>query len=165
MAIKDALLPEVDHEMAVARKVLERVNVDQFAWQPHEKSMTLGRLASHISEIPMWGATILNDAEFNMAAGQYKPTTFATVAELLTAFDGQVTKIRALLDAKSDAELASTWTFKADGKVMFAMPRVAAWRAWVMNHLIHHRGQLSVYLRQTGSKVPSIYGPSADETN
>ncbi len=165
MAITDALLPEFDHEMAVARKVLERVNVDQFAWQPHEKSMTLGRLAAHVAEIPMWGGTILSDAEFNMVSGSYTPTTFATVPELLAAFDGQVTKIRALLASKSDAELTSTWTFKADGKELFALPRVAAWRSWVMNHLIHHRGQLSVYLRQTGSKVPSIYGPSADETN
>jgi uncharacterized damage-inducible protein DinB len=85
------------------------------------------------------------------------------VAEILALFDAQAAKIRGLLETKTDAELMSTWTFKHDGKEQFAMPRVTAWRSWVMNHLIHHRGQLSVYLRLTGSKVPSIYGPSGDE--
>ena len=165
MPIKDALLPEFDHEMALARKVIERVNNEKFGWQPHEKSMTLGRLATHIAEIPMWGLTILNDAEFNMVSGDYKPAPAATVADILTLLDAQVTKIRAILETKSDAELMSPWTFKADGKEVFTMPRVAAWRGFVMNHMIHHRGQLTVYLRLTGSKVPSIYGPSADESN
>lgn len=163
MAIVDALLPEFDHEMAVTRKVLERVNDTQFGWQPHEKSMTLGRLATHVAEIPQWGRTILTEPEFNMVAGEHKPGTAATTAEVLQLFDGQVQAIRALLAPRTDAELMSTWTFKQNGQEMFGMPRAAAWRSWVMNHLIHHRGQLSVYLRQTGSKVPGIYGPSADE--
>ncbi|MDO8836252.1 MAG: DinB family protein [Vicinamibacterales bacterium] len=163
MAIKDALLPEFDHEMAVARKVIERVDGGQLAWQPHEKSMTLGRLATHVAEIPMWGFTILDEPEFNLVSGTHTPTRCDTVAEILALFDAQISKIRSLLDTKTDAELMSTWTFKHDGKELFAMPRVTAWRSWVMNHLIHHRGQLSVYLRLTGSKVPSIYGPSGDE--
>ena len=163
MAIVDALLPEFDHEMAVTRKVLERVNDAHFGWQPHEKSMTLGRLATHVAEIPRWGHTILTQAEFNMVDGEYKPTTAATTAEVLELFDGQVKAIRDLLAARTDAELVGTWTFKQNGQELFGMPRTAAWRSWVMNHLIHHRGQLSVYLRQTGSKVPGIYGPSADE--
>jgi len=165
MAIKDGLLPEFDHEMAVARKVIERVDGSQFSFQPHEKSMTLGRLATHVAEIPMWGFTILDQPEFNMVSGEYKPTQCDTVADVLALFDEQTAKIRALLDTKSDAELMSTWSFKSDGKEVFSMPRIAAWRGWVMNHLIHHRGQLSVYLRLTGSKVPSIYGPSGDESN
>ena len=163
MAIVDALLPEFDHEMAVTRKVLERVNDAHFGWQPHEKSMTLGRLATHVAEIPRWGHTILTQPEFNMVDGEYKPTTVATTAEVLELFDGQVKAIRDLLAARTDAELMATWTFKQNGQELFGMPRTAAWRSWVMNHLIHHRGQLSVYLRQTGSKVPGIYGPSADE--
>ena len=163
MAIVDALLPEFDHEMAVTRKVLERVNDAQFGWQPHERSMTLGRLATHVAEIPQWGHTILTQPEFNMVDGEYKPTTVATTAEVLELFDGQVKAIRDLLAARTDAELVGTWTFKQNGLELFGMPRTAAWRSWVMNHLIHHRGQLSVYLRQTGSKVPGIYGPSADE--
>jgi uncharacterized damage-inducible protein DinB len=164
MAIVDALLPEFDHEMAVTRKVLERVDGAQFGWQPHEKSMSLGRLATHVAEIPKWGQTILTQTEFNMVDGEYKPTAAATTAGVLELFDGQVKTIRALLAARTDAELMSTWTFKQNGKELFGMPRAAAWRSWVMNHLIHHRGQLSVYLRLTGSKVPGIYGPSADES-
>ena len=164
MAIVDALLPEFDHEMAVTRKVLERVDGTQFGWQPHAKSMSLGRLATHVAEIPQWGQTILTQPEFNMVDGEYKPTAAATTAAVLELFDGQVKTIRALLAARTDAELMSTWTFKQNGKELFGMPRAAAWRSWVMNHLIHHRGQLSVYLRLTGSKVPGIYGPSADES-
>ena len=164
MAMKDGMLPEYDHEMALTRKVIERVAQDKLAWAPHEKSMSLGRLATHIAEIPHWGQTILNDAEFNMIAASYAPRVATTVAEMLAIFDGETAKTRELLAATSDAELMSTWEFKQNGKEMFSMPRVAAFRGWVMNHLIHHRGQLSVYLRQTGSKVPSIYGPSADES-
>jgi uncharacterized damage-inducible protein DinB len=164
MAIVDALLPEFDHEMTVTRKVLERVAEDQMAWKPHEKSMTLGRLATHVAEIPHWGHTILNEPQFDMVDGAYQPRTAASLADVLALFDDQVRTIRPILAAKSDAELTSTWTFKRNGQELFGMPRAAAWRSWVMNHLIHHRGQLSVYLRQTGSKVPGIYGPSADES-
>lgn len=164
MAIKDALLPEFDHEMAVARRVIERVKDEQFGWQPHEKSMTLGRLATHVAEIPQWGFAILDHAEFNMVKGEYKATEARNVADILALLDSQVAKVRAALDSKTDGELTSLWTFKDNGKEVFTMPRVAAWRSFVMNHMIHHRGQLSVYLRQTGSKVPAIYGPSADES-
>ena len=164
MAIVDALLPEFDHEMAVARKVLERVADDQLGWKPHEKSMSLGRLATHVAEIPQWAHTILNEPEFDMTESSYQPKTAASTAEVLSIFDGQVKTVRAILAGKSDAELMTTWTFKQNGKELFGMPRAAAWRSWVMNHLIHHRGQLSVYLRLTGAKVPGIYGPSADES-
>jgi uncharacterized damage-inducible protein DinB len=164
MAITDALLPEYDHEMTVTRKLIERVAEDRFAFKPHDKSMTLGRLATHVAEILQWGHTILNEPEFNMTEGSYQPKTAATVAELTAMFDGHVRTIRAILAGKTDAELMGMWTFKQNGTVMFSMPRATAWRSWVMNHLIHHRGQLSVYLRLTGSKVPGIYGPSADES-
>jgi uncharacterized damage-inducible protein DinB len=164
MAIVDALLPEFDHEMAVTRKVLERVDDARFGWKPHERSMSLGRLATHVAEIPRWGLTILTQPEFNMVDGEYTPASAATTAEVLALFDGQVKTIRALLVAQTDVGLMSTWTFKQNGQELFGMPRAAAWRSWVMNHLVHHRGQLSVYLRQTGSKVPGIYGPSADES-
>jgi uncharacterized damage-inducible protein DinB len=150
--------------MTVTRKLIERVAEDRFAFKPHDKSMTLGRLATHVAEILQWGHTILNEPEFNMTEGSYQPKTAATVAELTAVFDGHVRIIRAILAGKTDAELMGMWTFKQNGTVMFSMPRAAAWRSWVMNHLIHHRGQLSVYLRLTGSKVPGIYGPSADES-
>jgi len=164
MAITDALLPEYDHEMTVTRKLIERVAEDRFAFKPHDKSMTLGRLATHVADILQWGHTILNEPEFNMTEGSYQPKIAATVAELTAMFDGHVRTIRAILAGKTDAELMGMWTFKQNGTVMFSMPRATAWRSWVMNHLIHHRGQLSVYLRLTGSKVPGIYGPSADES-
>lgn len=164
MAIKDALLPEFDHEIAVARKVLERVAQDKLAWKPHDRSMPLGRLATHVAEIPHWAQTILNEPEFNMTPGSYQPQEKSTLADILALFDENTGKARASLASKSDAELMSSWSFKQDGKEVFAMPRAAAWRSFVMNHMIHHRGQLSVYLRLTGSKVPSLYGPSADES-
>jgi uncharacterized damage-inducible protein DinB len=163
MAIVDALLPEYDHEMAVTRKVLERVAEGKFGWQPHAKSMTLGRLAMHVADIQSWGHTILSEPEFDMVDGERQPKSAATVADLLAVFDGHVSAIRPLLAGKSDADLMTTWTFKHNGQQVFVMPRATAWRSFVMSHLIHHRGQLSVYLRQTGSKVPGIYGPSADE--
>jgi uncharacterized damage-inducible protein DinB len=163
MAIKDGLLPEFDHEMATTRKVIERVNGEKLTWQPHERSMTLGRLATHVAEIPRWGFTILNDAEYNIVPSEYKPTKADTVAEMLAIHDEAIAKVRAILDSKTDAEFMAPWTFKQDGKVIMTLPRVVAFRSWVMNHVIHHRGQLSVYLRQTGSLVPSIYGPSGDE--
>jgi len=164
MAIVDALLPEFDHEMAVTRKVLERVDDTRFGWKPHEKSMSLGRLATHVAEVPQWSHTILTEPEFNMVDGEHKPTAAATTAEVLDLFDRQVKTARGILTALTDAELMSTWTFKQNGQELFGMPRAAAWRSFIMSHLIHHRGQLSVYLRLTGAKVPSIYGPSADES-
>ncbi|MEK6629525.1 MAG: DinB family protein [Acidobacteriota bacterium] len=164
MGMRDALLPEFDHEIAVARKVLERVAQDKLAWKPHDRSMSLGRLATHVAEIPHWAQTILNEPEFNMTPSSYQPQEKSTLADILALFDENTGKARAILTGKSDAELMSSWSFKQDGKEVFAMPRAAAWRSWVMNHIIHHRGQLSVYLRLTGSKVPSLYGPSADES-
>jgi uncharacterized damage-inducible protein DinB len=164
MAIVDALLPEFDHEMAVARKVLERVDGARLGWKPHEKSMSLGRLATHVAEIPQWSRTILTEPEFNMVDGEYRSTEATTTAEVLDLFDGQVKTARAILVGRHDSELAATWTFKQNGQELFSMPRVAAWRTFIMSHLIHHRGQLSVYLRLTGAKVPGIYGPSADES-
>jgi uncharacterized damage-inducible protein DinB len=163
MALVDALLPEFDHEIAVTRKVLERVDETKLGWQPHERSMTLGRLAQHVAEIPQWGHTILDQPEFDMLDGDHRPKAIATSAELLANFDGLAKAIRARLAEKSDAEMMSTWTFKHNGQEVYGMPRAAAWRSMVMSHMIHHRGQLSVYLRLTGAKVPGIYGPSADE--
>jgi uncharacterized damage-inducible protein DinB len=143
MAIKEGLLAEYDHETATTRKLLERVPEDRLAWKPHARSMSFGQLAMHLSSIPRWGDAILN-------------------AEVLSAFDRHVRTTRAALD-KSDAELAALWTLKRDGQEIFAMPRAAAFRSFVLYHLVHHRGQMSVYLRLNGIPVPSIYGPSADE--
>jgi uncharacterized damage-inducible protein DinB len=163
MPVADSVLPEFDHEVAITRRVIERVNADFLAWSPHEKSMTLGRLATHLAEILKWGQTILRDAEFDMGAGGAAPRSLASVPEMLGILDETARSVRARIAEMADPEWAVTWVFKSHGKVIFSVPRSTAFRSWVMNHMIHHRGQLSVYLRQTGSLVPGIYGPSADE--
>ena len=162
MVIKDALLAEYDHEMGTTRKLLERLPDDKLAWRPHEKSMALGELASHLGNIPNWASTILNDASFDLAAAPPNQTPKASRAEILALFDDSTKKTRALMN-KSDAEYMAPWSLKRGGQDMFSMPRFAAFRSFVLSHTIHHRGQLSVYLRLNEIPVPPIYGPTADE--
>ncbi len=162
MSIVDALMPEFDHEMSVTRKLLERVPEDRFGWKPHEKSYTLGQLAQHVATLPMWGAITVNQSELDLGGSQQLPPV-TNRAELLALFDGHVAGTRAAIAGKSDAELMAPWTLKAWGKTLFTMPKAAVWRSFVMSHLIHHRGQLSVYLRIQNVALPSMYGPSADE--
>ena len=165
MAISHALLPEFDHEMANTRKTIERVPDDKFAWKPHEKSFAMGALASHLSNIPSWAGVTINMDEFDMSpAGQpLKSTELRSTAEVLAQFDKNVTEARAAIEGASDAHLFGIWTLLANGNKVVAMPRVACLRSFVMNHIIHHRAQLGVYLRLNDIPVPSIYGPSADE--
>ena len=165
MAIKDALLPEFDHEMATTRRVLERVPDTEFSWKPHEKSMTLGRLAAHIANIPYWCSVTLETTVFELDS--LPPDTQRKLAEtqgeLVKEFDGKVRAARTLIAASTDAEFLAPWTLKKGGQEMFTMPRISAVRGFVMNHLIHHRGQLTVYLRLKNVPIPPIYGPTADE--
>ena len=161
MAIKDSLLTDFDHEMGTTRKLLERLPDDKLAWKPHEKSMALGELASHLGNIPNWAERILDDASFDIA-GLPHQTPKASRVEILALFDESTKKTRALMD-KSDGEYMAPWSLKRGGQDMFSMPRIAAFRSFVLNHTIHHRGQLSVYLRLNDVPVPAIYGPSADE--
>jgi uncharacterized damage-inducible protein DinB len=164
MTIADALLPEFDREMGLTRRVLERVPDGQFDWHPHAKSMTLGRLAEHLAELPGWARVSILEGGIDMATGRppdYVPP--ATRAAVLEMFDRHVGEARAALSGRTDAELMAPWTLKAQGKEIFTMPKAAVLRGFVMNHLIHHRGQMSVYLRLHDVPVPSIYGPSADE--
>src|SRR5215216_5770863 len=162
MALIDALLPEFDHEMTVTRKVLERVPDDKFAWKPHARSMSLGELAQHVATIPMWGHMTLTQPELDVA-GQPQLPKATSRAELLAGFDERVKETRAALTGTSDAEMLAPWALKRGGQTIFSMPKAAVWRSFVLSHLIHHRGQLSVYLRLNDVPVPSIYGPSADE--
>lgn len=162
MAIVDALLPEFDHEMTTTRKVLERVPEDKFDWKPHTKSFSLGALAAHVAALPTWGAETLNKSEIDVAGGQ-PPAAPPSKTALMAAFDANVAATRAALAGKTDAELVAMWTLKRGGKTLFSMPKTAVLRSFVLSHLIHHRGQLSVYLRLLDVPVPSIYGPSADE--
>ncbi len=162
MAMNDALLAEFDHEMTVTRRLLERVPEERFGWKPHQKSMSLVELAQHVATIPMWGAVTLTLSEFDLG-GQPPLPAATTRKELLDGFDQRVKDARAALAGKSAAEMMEPWALKRDGHTIFSMPKVSVWRSFVMSHLVHHRGQLSVYLRLNDVPVPSMYGPSADE--
>ena len=162
MALRDGLLAEYDHEMGTTRKLLDRLPDDKLGWKPHEKSMALGELASHLGNIPNWGAMILNDLSFDLAELPPNPIAKTTRADILALFDDSTKRTRALMD-KTDPEYLVPWTLRRGGQDMFTMPRVAAFRSFVLSHTIHHRGQLSVYLRINQIPVPAIYGPSADE--
>ncbi len=163
MALNEALLPEFDHEMANTRKTLERVPEDKFGWKPHEKSGTMGWLAGHIATIPHWGLAILQQDEFDIGSGQAPPPP-ASSKELLALFDKSVATGRAALAAVTDAEFSKPWTLRSGKQVIFTQPRIAVFRGMVVKHLVHHRGQLTVYLRLNNVPVPALYGPSADES-
>ena len=162
MAMVDHLLPEFDHEMATTRRLLERVPDDRLSWKPHAKSFSLGQLAQHVANIPTWGHMTLAQPEIDLA-------TYPPVAELgsrgaiLEFFERNAAEARRSLVGKTDAELMAPWSLKQGDHTMFTMPKATVWRTFVMNHLVHHRGQLSVYLRQQDVPLPSMYGPSADE--
>jgi uncharacterized damage-inducible protein DinB len=160
--IKDALLAEYDHEMATTRKLLDRVPDDTLGWAPHPKSMSLAGLATHLANIPGWAGTILNDTAFDVGTLPAALEARTSRADIVRHFDSSAAAARAAMD-KSDAEYMAMWTLTRGGREMFSLPRVAAFRTFVLSHLIHHRGQLSVYLRLRDIAVPSIYGPSADE--
>lgn len=162
MPLVDALLPEFDREMTTTRTVLERVPEDKFEWKPHVKSFSLGVLATHVATLPTWGAETLNRIEIDVSGSQV-PTALPSKADLLAAFDQNVATARAALVGKTDAELMATWSLKRGGKTLFSMPKSVVLRSFVLSHLIHHRGQLTVYLRLLDVPVPSVYGPSADE--
>ena len=164
MSARDSLLPEFDHEMAVTRRLLERAPDDAFSWKPHERSMSLGGLATHLAQIPHWGSSILARDGYDLVkdhAGSAEPS--ATRAEALDAFDRHVGEARRALTDLSDAALAAPWSLKRNGQVLLTMPRTAALRRFLLNHVVHHRGQLSVYLRMQNVPLPPIYGPTADE--
>src|ERR1700694_5480222 len=131
MAVKDALLAEYDHEMGTTRRLLERLPDDKLAWKPHEKSMALGELASHLGNIPNWAGTILNDASFDLATAPPNQTPKATRAEILALFDESTKKTRGLMD-KSDAEYLAAWSLTRGGHAVFSMPRIAAFRSFVL---------------------------------
>jgi uncharacterized damage-inducible protein DinB len=160
----DALLPEFDHEMTTTRKLLERVPEDKFEWKPHARSMSLGGLATHIATIPSWGETTLTQSEIDLG-GAGVAETVRSRAELLGTFDKNVKATRAALTARTDGEFMEPWTLKSGGHTIFTMPKATVWRSFVMNHIIHHRAQLSVYLRMHDIPLPAMYGPSADEAS
>ncbi|MCU0659790.1 MAG: DinB family protein [Polyangiaceae bacterium] len=166
MSLATMLTAELAHEATLTRRLLERTPASAASWKPHEKSMALGQLACHLAEIPSWGGATLRDAGFDVApvdAPPYASPTFESTEALLALFDRNVAEAQATLAAMSDEEYALPWSLLAGGQPLFTMPRLAVVRTWVLNHLVHHRGQLSVYLRLQDVPLPGIYGPSADE--
>jgi len=167
MSISAALLPEFDQEMTNTRKALERVPDDKFDWKPHEKSMALGGLATHLANLPSWTVYTINQDSLDLAPPGGEPfvTPLANSREeVLEAFDKNVAAARAAIAGASDEELLKPWSLLSGGNMLMTLPKIAVLRGFVMNHIIHHRGQFTVYLRLNDIPVPSIYGPSADES-
>ena len=166
MPIAKSLLPEFDHEMRTTRKLIERIPETQGDWKPHAKSMTLGQLAAHVTAMIKWGSGTIRLTELDLnspEAAQYAPPRFETTSALVEMFDANVRDAREAIAGASDEELMVGWTLRSGEHKILSLPRVAALRSFVMNHHIHHRGQLSVYLRLLDVPLPSIYGPTADE--
>lgn len=163
MNIIDGFSGELAHEAVSTRRALERIPADKMDWRPHTKSMTLQRLASHVAEIPGWIPQTLEKDEMAMTTGEYKPWLAASPDELVRKFDECMAQAAKAMQGYPNERMLAPWTFKVDGRVVMALPRIAALRGFVMNHLIHHRAQLGVYLRMIDVPVPQMYGPTADE--
>jgi uncharacterized damage-inducible protein DinB len=162
----DPMLMEFDRESSTTRKVLSRVPADKLSWKPHARSMSIGQLAQHLATLSHWIGGSLLAGEFDMAKGgaDFSPKEAASVEAMLAAFDESVAAAKAAMAPLDDARAMGTWTLRQGDKVIMEMPRIALVRTILLNHSIHHRGQLSVYLRLLDIPVPSIYGPSADES-
>jgi uncharacterized damage-inducible protein DinB len=164
MPINTALLAELKHEAANTRKMIERVPTDKLEWRPHEKSMTIGRLATHIADIPIWFDRIINANEFDFATAVFNRETKENTEAILQLFDKRLEEAVGILESASDETLNALWTLRRGDHIFFQLPRKATLRNFSYNHIYHHRGQLSVYLRLLDIAVPGMYGPSADET-
>ena len=158
----DVLVAELDHEMQSTRTLLEAVPAEHFAARPVEKMFSVAELAMHIASIPMWGFHTIDSDDLDIADMPQPPTPTAP-DEVLKPFDEGVEKFRAALTAMDPAALAAVWTLRTGEQVHLTMPRGVVLRSFVFNHLYHHRGQMTVYLRQLGAKVPGMYGPTGDE--
>ena len=166
MSKAQAMLKQFKQDAVGTRKALERVPFEKADWAPHEKSMTLGRLAGHIAEMPGWGVSILTTDEFDMAPPDgepYQPPVHESIDDVLATFDKGVSAIEAALPGVTDEALAEHWSLKSGGEEVMGGPRGELFGSMVTNHIIHHRGQLTVYLRLCDVPVPGMYGPSADE--
>jgi len=163
LGLLDQCLSEFDREIGVTRRVLARVPGDRLSWGPHPRSMTLGRLATHLASLPGWLPQILNETTFDLASLPAMVLVDETSAAILARFDAGVADARRSLRESTDARLADTWTLRKEGEVILTLPRIVALRTEGLYHLTHHRGQLTVYLRLLDIPVPPIYGPTADE--
>lgn len=160
MTLAQAFLAELDVEMPTTRRLLERVPSEQGDWKPHAKSFSLAHLAQLVARMPGWLTMTMRQTTLDL--GSFQGYSNETTATLLAEFDRNVREAREAIAAATDADFAVPWSLKRGDQVFFTLPRVAVMRQNV-NHLVHHRGQLSVYLRQLEVPLPSIYGPTADE--
>jgi uncharacterized damage-inducible protein DinB len=167
LTISQSFLGEFDHEMAGTRKTLERLPEGKFDFKPHEKSPTMGWMAAHLAQMTHWGTLICKESSVDLAAPEHqeRPPQPTTAQEAVAAFDKNAAEFRAALEQTTDEQMMQPWSLKMGEQTFFTMPRVAALRGFVFNHIIHHRAQLTVYLRMNGVPVPALYGPSADESN
>jgi len=164
MGMNEVFIAEMQQEAASTRKLLERVPMDKADWTPHPKSMKLGNLAHHVSELLGWTMVTLDQDELDFAKWEYKPVVPKTTEELLKNFDEQVEKSLACIKKADDAKFMENWTMRHGEKIFFTLPKAAVLRSFVFNHEYHHRAQLGVYLRMLDIPLPSMYGPTADET-
>ena len=162
MAINEALLGELEQEAATTRKLLERIPTEKFDWKPHEKSMSMIRLATHVADMFNWFPVTLEQDELDFAGGYEEPKP-ATSEELVGLLEKNVAAATESLKKTDDATFMKNWTLRNGEQIYFEMPKIAVSRSFIMNHIVHHRGQLSVYLRLNDIPVPAMYGPSADE--
>jgi uncharacterized damage-inducible protein DinB len=166
VAIGQSLLPEFDQEMASTRKLLERLPEQISSWKPHEKSMPFDRLACHVVELPQWATETINRTELDITPpSDFNPEDFVchTRKSALEKFEASANKARAAIAGASDEQLAQNWMLKRGEQTLMSLPRAVVLRSFVMNHLIHHRAQLGVYMRLQNIEIPGMYGPSADE--
>ena len=163
MSLGNILAAELTHEAQSARKMLERIPADKMSWKPHEKSMTMERLAGHIAEMLMWTGSTLSADELDFTKVDYKPKVYTDAADLVADLDKNVAEAVEILNNTPNETFAENWTLRNGEQILFTMPKAAVMRGFVLSHIIHHRGQLSVYMRLLDIPVPSIYGPSADE--
>lgn len=161
MSMIQALLEELDQEAQTTRRVLQAVPGEHLGWRPHEKSMSLGQLALHVASVPGAIAELSRNSPYPLP--EFKQASAATADELVPALEQSLAKARQILGGMSDADLAATWRLVDGDREIMAVPVGALLRSIMLNHWYHHRGQLSVYLRQVGAPVPAIYGPSADD--
>jgi uncharacterized damage-inducible protein DinB len=164
MSINELLILEFDQEMKNTRTTLERVPADKKDFAPHSKSMPLGKLAPHVAQLPSFGLTVLTTPELDFSKRSFTPLQFESTDQLLKALDEGAAKVRAALQNTSDEAWKENWKLSFQGKPIFSGTRFLAYREMFLNHLVHHRAQLGVYLRLNGKPVPATYGPSADDT-
>jgi uncharacterized damage-inducible protein DinB len=161
--VREGMMKELEHEGNQTKRILERIPIDKFSWKPHQKSKEIGQLGIHVAQIPTWGSRILTTPEFNLATFKREMPQINSTDDLVKLSTHSVQQAIADLQKATDEDMLAMWTLRMGDHVVFSLPRVAAIRSMCISHLIHHRGQLSVYLRLLDVPVPGIYGPSADE--